>query len=364
MKKSLLIGLSLSATVFAMQAQAMEFGNPISSTVLVKKDLSVKGEMQPSEKEVVLMNIKLSPQQKQKFLSYKSSVQSKMMIKSTAGLPLKVDQGMNGTPVLDQGRHGSCVTFATTAAVDALIGKGDYVSQLCNLELGSYLEKRSYYPSGWDGSWGPYILNQMHQFGIVSKDTQKSKSCAGMTEYPARDKSSTGTAMSADDFKQVSEDIGSKIYWEPILSVQQRVQWDGSKTNPGADILSQVKQTLNSKLADGSTPRVTFAVLLPVAYCHAGLCASFHAKEDTWALTDAIKKDNNPEFGGHEMVITGYDDQAVATDNEGKKHQGLLYLRNSWGTNAGDNGNFYMTYDFFNLFVLEAQKVAFRQDKE
>ena len=71
------------------------------------------------------------------------------------GLSSSIDLGMNNVPVLDQGSHGTCVTFATTAAVDAVLGKGDYVSQLCNLELGATLEQFGYYPSGWDGSFGP-----------------------------------------------------------------------------------------------------------------------------------------------------------------------------------------------------------------
>ena len=41
-----------------------------------------------------------------------------------------------------------------------------------------------------------------------------------------------------------------------------------------------------------------------------------------------MKKDNNEELAGHEMVIVGYDDNATAVDNTGKEHRGLLKLRN------------------------------------
>ncbi len=41
-----------------------------------------------------------------------------------SGYPEKVELGMNGVPVLNQGMHGTCVTFAVTAAVDAALGKG------------------------------------------------------------------------------------------------------------------------------------------------------------------------------------------------------------------------------------------------
>jgi len=99
-------------------------------------------------------------------------------------------------------------------------------------------------------------------------------------------------------------------------------------------------------------------VLLPYQHCSTGACATFNAHEDTWALADEIVKDKNPEIGGHEMVISGYDDNAVAVDNTGKKHKGLFTLRNSWGSQAGDNGNYYMSYDYFKQFVIEVNSIA------
>ena len=57
------------------------------------------------------------------------------------------------------------------------------------------------------------------------------------------------------------------------------------------------------------------------------------------------------------MVITGYDDDAIAKDSAGQEHQGLLTLRNSWGANAGNHGDFYMSYDYFKLLVVEAQRI-------
>lgn len=46
-----------------------------------------------------------------------------------------VDLAMNDVPVLDQGSYGTCVTFASTGALDALVGQGDYIDQQCSLEL-------------------------------------------------------------------------------------------------------------------------------------------------------------------------------------------------------------------------------------
>ena len=108
-------------------------------------------------------------------------------------------------PVLNQGMHGSCVTFATTAAIDASIGDGDYVSQLCSLQLGNYLERYGYGVSGWDGSWARFVLSQIESFGFVSKEYEASTGCGGLTEYPTYDEDTPGTYTSLEEYSQASE---------------------------------------------------------------------------------------------------------------------------------------------------------------
>ena len=119
---------------------------------------------------------------------------------------------------------------------------------------------------------------------------------------------------------------------------------------------------IKEALADpelGPTTRITFGGFIFPDQCSAGACASYHEKYDTWAFTkEIISGGEHVAIGGHAMVITGYDDNAVAIDNEGKKHQGLLILRNSWGEEAGDRGTYYMSYDYFKKLVIEAYKVV------
>jgi C1A family cysteine protease len=116
---------------------------------------------------------------------------------------------------------------------------------------------------------------------------------------------------------------------------------------------------------EGRQSRITIGVILPVGHCFVGACAKLNKPNDTWALTDDINYDIfMPKMGGHEMVITGYNDTATVTDNDGKTHQGVFTLRNSWGTDVGDEGNFYMTYDFFKKFVFEVQQVVMVEKDE
>lgn len=350
MLKKLFTGTTIiAAAVLATEAQAFEFGKPITTPVVVTKPSAKKSlSFAQSKKEITLMNIKLNPREAHSLFSYTPSNS-----KSTINLPPTVNLGMNNVPVLDQGMHGTCVTFAITAAIDAVLGKGDYVSQLCNLELGEYLEnKGSYLPSGWWGTFGPWALDQTLRFGIVSKANQKAKSCAEVTEYPKLSFTDQGKPMSLGEFKRMSEDINEKLYPVYRMNVFERFEGRFSDTNQADKVLTQVKQSL---LNGNRVTFGTFIVLSP--YCSAGACASYRATQDTWALTKELE---TPPFGtgGHEMVIFGYDDKAVALDQEGKRHQGLLMLRNSWGEEVGDQGNYYMTYDFFKKFVIEVQEIV------
>ncbi len=310
---------------------------------------------QTTTKDIILMNVKLTPSETKLFSSYRSNNESSI----TMNLPSKIEVGMNGVPVLDQGMHGSCVTFANTAAVDAVLGKGDYVSQLCQLELGSYLQDRAtFYPSGWNGSWGPFVLNQMLDFGIVSKEIQYSQSCAGVREYPAKEAQNTGNALSLDEYKLLRENLRDQhIDTKEILNVNVRLGVPDSAADAynGDKLLTQVKTYLLLHSQDQGM--LTFGAFLLSGNCGSIACGKYHTQSDTWVLNDYSKNHPDQIVGGHEMVITGYDDNAVAIDNNGKKHIGLLTLRNSWGISAGDRGNYYMTYDYFKQTAIELNKV-------
>lgn len=343
--------------ILSLNVHAASFGKPII-TALPQKEAKankysrmLKSPATP-KKSVALMNIQLNPEEKAKLLSYTpKSTKAKQGMFSHGYLPPAVNLGMNNVPVLDQGMHGSCVTFAITAAIDAIIGEGDYVSQLCSLELGSYLEEFSFIPSGWDGSDGPSVIDQIIRFGIVNKENQKAGACAGVTDYPAPYAINTGIPLPVDEFSQLSEDISEKIFPVYLLNYMQRFEEAFNVGEQMNDVLFKVKQTLHSghRVAFG-----TFVVVTP--YCGPGACAQYQNEHDTWALTKEIE---TPPFSlaGHEMIIYGYDDFAEAVDSEGNKHQGLFIIRNSWGPEAGDDGDYYMTYDYFLKFVLSVEAI-------
>ncbi|WP_133128237.1 C1 family peptidase [Legionella nagasakiensis] len=301
--------------------------------------------------EVTLLKIKLSNEALQ-VIHNRAQNQSKHhdYLLSSSKYPPRIQLGMNDVPVLNQGNHGSCVTFANTAAVDAALGKGDYVSQLCQLQLGRHLEYNAYGRSGWNGSYGANVLNQMVLFGIVNKEQQRAYGCGGLTEYPLLD-ADPETEMSLSDYHKISEPLPrEQITWSPILDVDSATR-DRTDTNK---TLEHIKKALNAG------DRVTFgSLLIDVELGTAGAVGKYHANNDTWVLTTEIARDVylSDSVAGHEMVITGYDDDAIAIDEEGREYRGLLTLRNSWGEKRGNHGDFYMSYDYFRTFVLEAQRI-------
>lgn len=344
-----LIACAIASTVCSASVHAYEFAKPIHTPVNINDHgQSLAGG---STKEVTVLKLKLSKRERQAMTYRKVLPQSRYQTLHSK-LPSAIQLGMNNVPVLNQGRHGSCVTFAVSAALDAALDAGDYISQLCSLELGTHLERNGYMPSGWSGSYGPLVLNQMMRFGVVSKDVQREQSCADVKEYPIADGKNTGNEMGLTEYKSSSMNINNRIYWTHLFSNDQVFDW---KTETPAK-MQEVLMNTKKALADGN--RVLFGTFLILGdkHCRAGACASFKAAKDTWALTEGLE---TPPYdvGGHEMVITGYDDTAVAYDDKGGQHTGLLTLRNSWGNDVGNNGDFYMSYDFFVKYANEVQVV-------
>ncbi|WP_287007793.1 C1 family peptidase, partial [Legionella sp.] len=303
---------------------------------------------QSNEKVIQLLQIDLSAEEKEQLANRAKELlahSNSFLPSSEISLfPSKVQLGMKNVPVLDQGRHGTCVTFAVTGALDAVIGQGDYVSQVCHLQLGSYLEKQGYGLSGWNGSNASQVINQITQYGIVNTEKQRKKGCGGINYYPSYT-SIPQSFIEPEQYYSLSELVfGKAANWSNIYR-----RADANK------LLDEVKQTLNSG------DRLVFGVLLPrTDLGTAGAVGKYKTwfDYDTWVLTPEILKDIYNAKTGHEMIITGYDDNAVATDNKGKRHTGLLTLRNSWSNFAGNYGDFYMSYDYFKLLTHDVKRIS------
>lgn len=304
-------------------------GNFITNNTQSNKVIQLM-EIQLSDAEKELIEQRAKDFQKQSHSSVPRAV-------LTDALPSKVQLGMNNVPVLDQGAHGTCVTFAITGALDATMKKGDYISQLCHLQLGSYMQRFGYGVSGWNGSYGINVINQIQQYGIVNTVKQQSMGCGGLTVYPTYSAHDDNSFIEPAQFSKLSEWVFG-----------QSVNWSAVPKNYLA--ITLVKRSLYA----GN--RVVFGTLLPhFEQGIGGAMGKYHAwaTNDTWILTADILRDARQAKAAHEMIITGYDDNAEITDSQGKKHKGLFTVRNSWGPWFGDQGDFYMSYDYFNLLAFQ-----------
>lgn len=345
-----LLGLFYTASLLANDIKII---GTIQQTVdIPKKPLLNQPSLENnfSKQIITLLKIELSDKALKTVTQRLNDVQSANKIHhQVIGLPSNVQLGMENVPVSNQGVHGSCVTFAISAVLNALIKQSDYVSELCTLQLGRYLQSYGYNPSGWNGSLGAVVLAQLDAFGFMTKAQQRQYGCGGLTEYPLLSYD-TGTEVSLSEFHQHSQSLGqNRIVWTVLLNDYQSLH-EGVDGNV---VLNQVKNALSNG------DRLTFGVLLAdYEKGLAGALGSYKSFNDTWLLTPEIIEDmkENPQFAGHEMVITGYNDRAYAKDDHGRLHYGLLTLRNSWGDRIGNQGDFYMSYDYFKELVLEMQR--------
>jgi Peptidase C1-like family len=284
----------------------------------------------------------------------KQAIQNRVVFESpskmpTQRLPHQVQLGMSNVPVLDQGIHGTCATFATIGALDAMRGAKDYYSELCFLNLGKYLSTFGYQESGWNGQNPGLLLDRISEYGLIPKNIEQSVGCGGAQQYPVSSED-TSNAMSIEEYHQYSEpaDYSGLELWSNIIDISKFFSNSISKD----DVLQQTKHALYH----GN--RVILGVLLPLNE-NLGLTGHYRVPNDTWILTAKLEQAAKffimqfSNWGGHAMIVTGYDDNAIIIDDDGNSHQGVFTLRNSWGSEVGDKGNFYMTYDYFQTLSIE-----------
>lgn len=300
-----------------------------------------------ASKQVSLLRLKFTDETKKNLERRIKDLVRHPRAPSLGHYPRAVQLGMNAVPVLDQGEYGTCTLFAMTAALDAALGKGDYISQLCYLDLNQYLNRHTYVSSAWISAWGQELATQITMFGIVPKTIQQNGGCAGRTEYPLLQEE-IPDELSVFDYHQISEPIQEQgLAFLPLILEDQI----NSNFINRDHLLYQIKSILHQG------ERVTCSMILMGQHPgDASAMGSYHVMNDTWVLlphmADAIA--NDEESAGHTFVITGYDDDAIAIDAMGQLHRGLFTLRNSWGGLVGDEGNFYVTYSYFKAALLEA----------
>src|SRR5579862_9621094 len=129
----LVLSLSLATNVFA-NTQAIQIVDEIPAKVIIHPAIkpannqklmaasTTRAAEPTAEKRILLQHMVLSPAE-QEALAENMLTQEKAtqeIIKANPSIfQTAVTLGMNNVPVLDQGVHGTCATFASTGIVDA-----------------------------------------------------------------------------------------------------------------------------------------------------------------------------------------------------------------------------------------------------
>jgi hypothetical protein len=350
-----LLGLTCNELSYAQQSPVTITGaaiHTIRSTLPKHRGHTLHMQANHSkEKRIALLRLSLNDQTRKNLARHMLTIIRAPKLPSTGHYPRQIQLGMNHVPVLDQGEHATCAMFAGTAALDAALDKGDYVSQLCQLDLSQYLHRNAYSQPSWNGGLEQDFMNQITLFGIVPKTVQHSGGCVGRVIYPLSSEE-IDDELSVFDFHQISESI--QDYGVTIVPVILADQMGTNMSDPN-HILNQIKSILRQG------DRVICSVILMGPTPDDNLpSASFHVTNDSWVLLPPMTEEmNNPDgqLEGHAFVITGYDDDAIAVDETGKFHRGLVTLRNSWGDGVGDHGDFYMSYAYLKATLLEAHRI-------
>jgi C1A family cysteine protease len=223
------------------------------------------------------------------------------------------DLGMENVPVLDQGPEPTCITFAVSALVNAYKKAGDFISQQCLLQFSESIATYEC-PNAWQGSWSTCILGQIKNYGVVNK-----KDCPN--QYPNK------SAGRLDYYTHMQ--LSNNGQWSQNYNIYKVT--NANDINTIKSLLSQKKRIL-----------VEFFIN---KYNNVGDPIDDY-KTGLWQLPDNTTNAqqvcgyNMQNCAGHSVVITGYDD-----------NRQLLKVRNSWGTEFGAKGDYYMSYNFFRVMV-------------
>jgi len=265
-------------------------------------------------------------------------------------------QNIENMPVLNQARTGTCVTFASTAGIDILNGGYDSLSIYDSLLEGDKLHLGMIDPSvdntaiekalndtneaeGLDmkaipnpvfGSYGTIVIAQLATYGAMAEadaDTQQGN--FGVNPIVASEQIGSG------DFEQnVLDEIDSREFSK--LNFKYTTLDLSKPQNNANKIKKAIDQGKIAMIGIGLAPKVGNNGMTDKFYPEK---VSPDAPANVWSET------NVSPTGGHEVLVVGY----YKTDNGP-----LFMIRNSWGKDNGYKGNNFMTVDYINSFMSEA----------
>ncbi|GEM_PF-1904675 len=261
-------------------------------------------------------------------------------------------------PVLDQGYLLSCGAFALGYAVDTIVinqaagtspsGKSNQSSPAYMYAVALNVESYTNTAADQGSDGGTYasdyfdylvsngsLSNELYTYpGMYSNDSPSSENTEKGID-PILNAIINNTAPAPSSLFQIGD--WGVIHPEPTSDSNQATTFSDSKD--GTRFLTNVKAVLASGY--------------PV-----GISVQEYSDYDNWYKTSSASV-MDPPVGNldgdyHFMVVIGYNDTMSYTDSSGQSAQGALRIQNSWGTDFGDGGRFWMSYQAFINSINEA----------
>lgn len=239
-------------------------------------------------------------------------------------------------PVADQGVYGTCVAWASAYAgmttAEASLSSKKEKSSLSAQAFSPYYLYRSCNPDQIKKATGMFCedaLDWLKDNGVPRRSINEMRSdyaSFSMEYYKTSDLftiESYSRIQDADDYMQ--NETSEEVMWKIIKGIKKSI--------------SEKKPVLGSFLVTKEFQQLR-------------------------GLSDYIPKDIDYDFehytdgngfGGHAMLIVGYDDNYYKRD---EKNYGAFLLQNSWGTAWGDGGYIWVNYEIACCYMLGAYEIS------
>ena len=265
----------------------------------------------------------------------------------TAGLPASYDSRDYGyiTPVKDQGNYNTCWTFGTAASCEAyMIKHGVHVGEdgpaadlslnLSEYHLAYYTYTDAYDAEGMLTGDKTYFLSS-HSNGsfLDAGGTGELVSYPLMRWTGLADESDVALMYSSAS----SAGLGSEhAYQNNVAHVTSVRHFFGSNVD-------EVKRHIMEYGAGSMGVRVSNTA--GTGY-HGGV--NTNTGTICWIQSAVAYQDPGFYYADHDVTVVGWDDSFSKENfNQGyrPKNDGAWIVKNSWGTNIGDDGYFYVSYE-------------------
>lgn len=282
-------------TVLALTATAMMTGCGASAIAPLNPHASVLDQAISGKKLKYGLGADLKGRPKIKF--DEGGAENALEFGAFASLPSKVDLRRQCPPVYNQGTMGSCTGFAIAKGLgEFILKKQNRHTELSALYL-YYMERKAAHQINEDS--GASIASGMRILDNLG--------CAPEKEHP----------------------YPSERVWNDKEKMQEYLVMkpDSGDVKAGKSYRVQGLKPINSLRGI----RNSVAKGMPVVFGIAIFDNFYSAKNGMIPMPTASSKFE----GGHAVMCVGYDNEKQ-----------VLIMRNSWGADWGDDGYFYLPYDF------------------